>query len=186
MKMKRNTITFFLICITLLALTSCATISSNKSQDDFMCNWVNNANLDGQESPEELYEAALKENTLVIYSVTSRLFDTKKAFEESYPGLTVEIKDIRGNDAIRMVKSNYENQNYICDIIICSDNEGSLYSDLIQPGIIYPYIPWDIKSNIKDGHMTGRLDFLDEAIMIFYNNTLSETPPITKIGRAHV
>ena len=51
-------------------------------------------------TPEELYEMALKEDTLVVYTVSTRVVDTKEAFEKAYPGLFVEVRDLRSPNLI--------------------------------------------------------------------------------------
>ncbi len=96
-------------------------------------------------------------------------------------GLTVDVKDIRGNDVVDMALSDYESGQYNSDLIICSDCDGSLYKELIEPGIIYPYMPWDIKPAMKENHADTELDFLGEAMMLFYNGNLFKTQPIDNI-----
>ena len=110
------------------------------------------------------YEAALNEETLVIYTVSSRVFQVKESFEKEYPGLTVEVKDVRGSDVVSMLKANYENEEYNCDVVICSDCDGSLYMELLQKGIVHTYCPWDIEPMMKDGHAGDNLSFLGETM----------------------
>ncbi len=168
---------FFMIGI----LTGCAVIENKTDRTDEMQSWVESANLSDQASSEELYKAALEEDTLVIYSVSSRVFDVKTGFEEEYPGLTVDIRDVRGDDIVNMVLNNYEKKDYACDLVICSDCDGSLYKKLIEPGIVYPYIPWDIAPNMKDGHAEHELVFLGEAMMLIYNNEIFESQPLENL-----
>jgi len=166
-----------------IILTGCSERSINDSQSEYMKRWLVGAELNTEQSPEQLYQAALKEGTLVIYSVSSRVFDVKESFEKEYPGLIVEIKDIRSNDVVRQMKSNYENENYACDIVLCSDCDGSLYTELIQPGIIYSYIPKDIEPMLSEEHTEGegKLTFMGEAIMAFYNSEIFTKSPIKNI-----
>lgn len=168
---------FFIIGV----LTCCEIIGNKTDRTDKMQSWVESANLSDQASSEELYKAALEEDTLVIYSVSSRVFDVKTRFEEEYPELTVDIRDVRGDDIVEMVLNNYEKKDYACDLVICSDCDGSLYKKLIEPGVVYPYIPWDIASNVKDGHAERELVFLGEAMMFIYNNEIFESQPIENL-----
>ena len=140
-----------------------------------------NISLYQQEDPNDLYQAALEEDTLTIYSVSSRIFDVKEYFEKEYPGLTVEIKDIRGNDVVAMLTANYENKEYDCDIVICSDCDGSLRLELIEKKIVYPYLPEDIATHIKYKSEDGDVLFLGECILFFYNNYLFLESPIQNI-----
>ena len=139
------------------------------------------ANLTDTLTKEELYEAALLEDTLVIYSVSSRVFEVKESFEQEYSGLTVEIKDIRGEDIVSMLQNNYEQENYACDLVICSDCNGTLNRELLEPSILYSYIPPDIAPNMKEGHADHELVFVGEALMFFYNDNIFYEQPIHNI-----
>ncbi len=172
-----------LICTALSVLLIACTSSANQqtTQQMFLKDWEVAANLDAKQTPDTLYQAALTEDILTIYSVTTRLFDTKKYFEEAYPGLTVEIKDIRSKDAIKMIRNNYEANAFECDILICSDSAGNLYNELIEPGLILPYVPWDIEPKIKSNHINSKLNFLDEVILFAYNSARYNQSPISNI-----
>lgn len=178
-------ITYIAIFCMILLLSGCASRKTGKddaaNQKQEMEQWLKTANLNDNLTKEQLYEAALSEDTLVIYSVSSRAFEVKESFEKEYPGLTVEIKDVRSNDVVDMVHANYENGEYDCDLIICSDCDGSLYKELLEPGIIYTYIPWDIEPYMKDGHADEELDFLGESVQFFYNSNVYDRQPIENI-----
>lgn len=78
-------------------------IGSTELESTFACNFLMNSFTvcDPQkETPEELYEAALKEDTLVVYSTTTRIYKVKESFEAAYPGLTVEVYDTRAHDMV--------------------------------------------------------------------------------------
>ncbi|MDD3414042.1 MAG: extracellular solute-binding protein [Lachnospiraceae bacterium] len=171
-------ITVFLL---ILFVTGCGNNQKKKSQELQMKQWLFDANLNTKQSSEELYQAALKEDILTVYSVSTRVFDVKESFEKEYPGLTVEIKDVRGNDLVRMVKESYQSENYACDLVVCSDSDGSLYKELLEPGLVYTYIPQDIAPLIKVGVKGEELDFLGEALMVVYNGAIFEESPIDNI-----
>lgn len=173
---------FIILCILLMiGMSGCVNKGQENHRAKEMKQWVQQANLSGTESAEELYQAALEEDTLVIYSVSSRVFDVKETFEKEYPGLTVEVKDIRGEDIVNMLVDKYEKGNYDCDLVICSDCDGSLNKELLELGILYPYIPWDIAPQMKEGHADRELAFLGEALMFFYNDSVFEEQPIHNI-----
>ncbi len=180
-KHKHKIILIAVIALSIALLTSCAKKENKTSRAEEMKAWLECANLNDHDSPEELYQAALEEDTLVIYSVSSRVFDVKESFEKEYPGLTVDIRDIRSGDIVKMVLSDYEEDNNVCDLVVCSDCDGSLYKKLIEPGIVYSYIPWDIASNMKEYHADRELVFLGESMMLFYNNEVFESQPIRNI-----
>lgn len=164
-----------------LLLSGCLNKDNTEKRKQEMNQWLKTANLSDHLTKEQLYEKALLEDTLVIYSVSSRVFEVKESFEKEYPGLTVEIKDVRGNDVVDMVRMNYETGEYNCDLIICSDCNGSLYNELLKPGIIYTYVPWDIAPNMKEGHADEELVFLGESVQLFYNSSVFDKQPITNI-----
>ncbi|WP_206458252.1 ABC transporter substrate-binding protein [Anaerovorax sp. IOR16] len=183
MEVKKIVLVALLCVMVSFTLIACGGRSAGNqaTQQEFLESWVLSANLEAKETPDELYKAALEEDILTIYSVTTRLFDTKKYFETAYPGLTVEIKDIRSKDAIKMIRTNYDTNSFDCDMLICSDSAGNLYNELIEPGLILPYIPWDIEPRIKSDHINTKLNFLDEVILFAYNSELYQQSPISNI-----
>lgn len=176
---KSGKICVAMVLVFLFGLSGCA--SKQNAQQEYMKEWLAKSQLDDADTKEELYQKALDEDTLVIYSVSSRVFDVKKSFEEEYKGLTVEVKDVRGNDVVGQLQQNYKDENYECDLVICSDNDGSLFKKLIEPGIIFPYIPHDIAPMMKEGHADGELMFLGETLMLFYNDDIFNEVPIENI-----
>ncbi len=188
MKSKRTTIgyriyaAFLSMLVTLVSfmlfLSGCgSTGSQNETSDE----WYEYADLENDMTEEELYEGALKEDILIVYTVSTRATKTKEVFEKEYPGLCVEIRDLRSPDLIEAVKENYCQGKSDCDIVICNDNSGDFKSTLVDTGIVVPYIPHDIKDKLKPGHIGETLTFLDEAEIIFYNPDKSEKAPIENI-----
>lgn len=165
----------------LAAMTGCSLPDQDTRQKQNMKDWEEMAELSAAESPEELYQKALQEDMLVVYSVSSRTFEAKESFEKDYQGLTVEVKDVRGDDIVNMLLENYQKENYACDVVICSDCDGSLTKELVEPGIVYTYIPQDIKPFMREGHADRELDFIGEAIMLCYNTVQFDRQPIQNI-----
>jgi iron(III) transport system substrate-binding protein len=179
--LKKRIGVFICTLLLLLLASGCAQKETQTNQQKDMKQWLKSAALDADETKDKLYHAAQSEGTLVIYSVSSRVFDVKESFEKEYPGLTVEIEDVRGDDVVNQLLHNYEQKDYQCDLVLCSDCDGSLYNQLIKPGIIYPYIPKDIAPKMKKGLTDGELDFLGESLMLFYNGALYDKSPIKNI-----
>lgn len=157
-------------------LTSCT--NSNKKADNNMAIWLKNADLNTAQTPEELYEKALKEDTLIVYSNSTRMMDVKKSFEQQYPGLTVYVQDIRGLDLIENLKNNFETQTYNCDVAFCSNKDGLLYEELVPNGILHKYVPYDISDKIKPENNQELLMLVGEVQQIFYNDKIYNSPPI--------
>ena len=61
----------------------CITAACGKTADEDA--WLAGAALDKEETADELYEKALKEDVLVVYTVSTRATRTKEAFEKLYP-----------------------------------------------------------------------------------------------------
>ncbi len=140
--------------------------------------WEEIAALDTTETPDELYQKALQEDTLVVYSVTTRIYDVKDSFEAQYPGLTVEVYDMRAYDMVDALLEEYETDKVQCDVVICSDDDGRLTGELLPQGVIYKYLPADIAPFIIDEANTELLYFVGEAEQLFYNDRVYDTCPI--------
>ena len=147
--MKSNKIPGLIIIISLiwaLTLTGCKSeISTGKTSAK---EWAEKAGLNEDKSVEELYQAALKEDVLIIYTVSTRVTKTKDSFEAAYPGLFVEVRDLRSPDLIDAVAANYEAGKSECDIVICNDCSGDFKSRLMDTGMVMPYISDDIATKM--------------------------------------
>lgn len=177
--MKRKCLkSFITIALILLAMieTSCG-----KPQYDRFLNWNSAASLDDPFSEEILYEKALSEDVLIVYTVSTRVTKVKEAFEKKYPGLFVEVRDLRSPDLIEAVLKNYENGGKECDVVICNDNSGALKRELVDTGVVVKYVPSDIAGKIKDHNNSDTLSFLDEAELLFYNGAKFDSTPIENI-----
>ncbi len=166
------------LCAGLLLLSACS-VNKPAPQKKDMEQWLKTARLDAAEAPDELYAAALKEDTMVIYSISTRMMDVKESFEKKYPGLTVEVQDIRAGDLVEKLRNNYENRKYDCDIAVFTDSDAVISRDLVPNGLLYKYTPRDIAPKLYPENDTDRLEFLGEIIQIFYNNEVYDAPPVT-------
>ena len=132
-------------------------------------------------TPEELYEMALKEDTLVVYTVSTRVVDTKEAFEKAYPGLFVEVRDLRSPNLIEEVEKGGGDGSPVCDVVLCNDNSGEFKSRLIDTGIVVPFLPEDIGIHMEEAAADGMVSFLNEAEILFYSTKVYEDCPIENI-----
>lgn len=156
-------------------LNGCGIHTTEQAMDD----WYETANLESEETAEELYEKALEENILIVYSTTTRIYDVKDTFEAQYPGLTVEIYDVRAYDLVEALLEGYEQGEILCDIIICSDDNGSLVEELLPKKIINKYVPYDIEPYIMEEANTELLSFVGEAEQLFYNAEVYDECPVS-------
>ncbi|MBP5164594.1 MAG: extracellular solute-binding protein [Lachnospiraceae bacterium] len=160
-----------LICACMIMLCGCSANESAKKgkpiTDDL--------------SSEELYEAALSEDTLVVYTVSTRVVETKEAFEKAYPGLFVEVRDLRSPNLIDEIETGAKNGSHMCDVVLCNDNSGEFKSRLVDTGIVIPYLPKDIASHMKNRDTDGIVSFLNEAELLFYSTKHFSECPIENI-----
>ncbi len=156
----------------------CAACGGKEQETD---SWLENAALDAQESPQELYEKALKEDILVVYTVSTRLVQTKESFEAAYPGLSVELRDVRSPSLIEAVEEKHEKGLTDCDVVLCNDNSGEFKQRLTDRGLVYPYRPADIEAHRKPELGGDTSSFLIEAEMLFYNSADHESCPIENL-----
>lgn len=143
--------------------------------------WIKQANLSANETVEELYSQALQEDTLIVYTVSTRVTKVKESFEKEYPGLSVEVRDLRSPDLVEAVWSNYNNGGHDCDVVICNDNSGSFCERLVRTGAVVPYLPEDIKEHMREECVGDTVTFLNEAELLFYNSDIYDKCPISNI-----
>ncbi len=154
-------------------MTSC--IRAENAQMD---EWLTGAQFDAEHTPDELYEQALAEDTLIVYSTTTRIYEVKDSFEKQYPGLTVEVYDTRAHDLVEILKTSYETGEVLCDVVICSDDTGVLSGELLPQGIINKYVPYDIAPNLNEVANAELLSFVIETEQLFYNPNIYDERPI--------
>ena len=174
-RLQKTKVLLSIFIIIVLCFSGCA-----KSEDESSI-WKEKAHLEGDETEEILYEKALLEDILVVYTVSTRVTKVKESFEKTYPGLCVEIRDLRSPELIKAVKSCYLDGKSECDIVICNGNSGDFKNELVDAGYVVPYMPDDIAGKMKEGHVGEIVSFLDEAEMLFYNTDKYEECPIQNI-----
>lgn len=150
------------VALLCLCLSGCAPQSP-------MEKWERSAGLNARETPEELYQKALEEGTLVVYSESTRAWQLKDSFEAAYPGLVVEVHHIRAAELLAALYKNDELQNYHCDVAICTDSLGVVSQELVPAGILHKYVPWDIADHVKAQHNTEMLEYVAEVNQVFYS-----------------
>ncbi|SES77911.1 ABC transporter substrate-binding protein [[Clostridium] polysaccharolyticum] len=161
-KKRRNRICCFIL-VAAMFMAGCG------KQEDCLSVWKESAHLKGDETEKELYQMALEEDILVVYTVSTRITKVKEAFEKTYPGLCVEIRDVRSPELIKAVKEHEASGRPECDVVVCNDNSGDFRQELVDAGYVVPYMPEDIADKMKKGHFGKTVSFLDEAEMLFYN-----------------
>ncbi|MDL2237653.1 extracellular solute-binding protein [Christensenellaceae bacterium OttesenSCG-928-K19] len=176
MKTQRNKLTA--LCL-LLFLATCLLACGGADVGGADPGWEAQAELSAKQTPEELYEAALAEGTLTIYSNTTRIYDTQEAFEDAYPGLITDVQFVRATDLINLLETESSVEDPVCDLVICTDSNALLSNQFVPEGLLYKYVPHDISEKIKPENNGVVLDFMIEAAILFYNDDVYDAPPLT-------
>ena len=161
------------VVLSLLLCTACTRPEGASASEE--------ATVQAYESPEELYQKALKEDVLIVYTVSTRLVQTKESFEAAYPGLSVEVRDLRSPSLIEAVEADHAKGLSECDVVLCNDNSGEFQKRLVDTGLVRPYLPEDIASHMKEGMDEESVSFLMEAEMLFYNSALYDSCPVSNL-----
>lgn len=140
--------------------------------------WLANANLDAQESPDELYEKAKTEGKVVVYTLTSRVTDVKASFEKQYPGVTAEVYDMRMGDILEKFQREYEAGIHNADVLVIKDDDGAVYNDFVKTGMMHGYIPYDFRDKISEANQEVGLILCTEFKQIVYNTEKYAESPI--------
>jgi len=172
--MKRTIAILLLLAI---FLTSCT--QNKPAPENPLAEWLAAANLDAEETPEQLYAAALNEGMLVVYSTSTRMMDVAKSFEQHYPGLIVKVEHLREPELYAALSQNYETGNFTGDIIISADSRGIMLNEFLANHITVKYVPYDITDKILPGNNDALLMLAGEASVLCYNEFYYSEPPIS-------
>ena len=167
-----------LIALALTLVFVLAGCSNAAETKDPLAGWLEAANLDAEETPEQLYAAAQKEDMLVIYSTSTRMFDVAESFEAEYPGLIVQVVHIRESELYKQLEKNYETGNFACDLIYSADGRGIMEVEYVPKNIAVKYTPYDIADKILPGYNETLLTLTGEASVLCYNEQCYPEPPV--------
>jgi iron(III) transport system substrate-binding protein len=164
-----------IIAIIALALS----LAACTAPENPMAAWEQKANLTAEETPEQLYAAALQEDTLVVYSTSTRMLDVAASFQKEYPGLTARVVDIREYEMYENLREDFEAGTPQCDVICSADGRGIMLSEFVPQGVIYKYTPYDFADKLISTGDDALLMLANEAAMLYYNDTYYDTPPVS-------
>lgn len=120
---------------------------------------------------EELYELAKAENdTIVVYSETSKISKAVDAFLEKYPGLKVEQYTLTPSEIQEKVETEQQTQNVTADVLVVNDAAGTINNEWYPDGYVEAYYPTDIVAHIPAEKLANALP-LYEALNIWFYNT---------------
>ena len=119
---------------------------------------------------EELYEMALKEDTVLnIYATSSKMLKEEELFEQAYPGLDVVISDLDSDEVLNKARIENETGNITADVLQTKDVSGDVFHEWYSKGIIEPFYPRDICSHIDEGNLKYSYPLYTSMSFWFYN-----------------
>lgn len=142
--------------------------------------------IPSEENWDAVYDAAKKEGKVVIYSLSSRIFDAVKEFASLYPEVTVEAIDIPTNQQIEKLTKEQGAGLYNADVLLLADETTILY-ELIHKGLANTYVPSVLIDGVKtvdvipEQYRTPLLLHSIEAKVIFYNSDSYKKAPIDNL-----
>ncbi len=164
----------WLLLMSLLILSSCGAIR----EDSTASQWLADANLSAEETPEQLYAQALEEGVLTIYTVSSRLVDVAAAFEAEYPGLSVEVIYARTEDMVEQLVSDKDADNITADLVFLTNGSGSITEELIPDGLVQKYLPYDMEDVMLEGLSDSYVSVMVEVPMLVYSTQSFDSAPV--------
>lgn len=191
MKKAKKTLAMILVLVMAFALASCGSSPSNSDNQSGAASGGDVSTPKEEQSAqsaatilvtdeseyaamteEELYQAALKEyeegHTLVIYSETSSTEKSIKKFEETYPGLTVEVSKKKAKDLISLIPTEAKSDTAYSDLIITSDSTGEIYKEWYTKGYVLAYYPPMI-DDLNQDYVAYGLPITIECNVWYYN-----------------
>ncbi|RKX77423.1 MAG: ABC transporter substrate-binding protein [Spirochaetes bacterium] len=139
-----------------------------------------------EENWNEIYAAAKEEGKVVIYSLSSRIFDAVEGFKVKYPGIEVEAIDMPDVEQIDKITREQDAGIYNADVLFLA-NGTTLLNELLPKGYVKNYVP----SSLEDGVYTKDViadDFRQpllvhsmESKVVFYNTQTYPKPPVDNL-----
>lgn len=173
-----------LLVFTALFLVACSKGGANdaESRDKTSAEtaeWAETANLDGDESIEELYEKAQEEGEVVVYSATSAVEKIGLAFEEEYPGVKAVVTKVSDVDISEKIQREAESGVRNADLVFGRGTSGSWANELIPDGVLYDYKPNNLTETLGDSYQDlAGMSIISEIVTVLYNTDAYDAPPI--------
>ena len=140
--------------------------------------WLVSASLDAEQTPQELYSAALNEDMLLVYSTSTRMMEVASSFEKQYPGLIVKVEHLREPELYETLAENYRTGIISGDIICSADGRGIMARNFLENYTAVKYVPYDIADKILPGNNEEFLMLAGEASVLCYNELFYSSAPV--------
>jgi len=171
---KRYFLNLFLLFTLVIVLAACG--SGNDNEND---SWKEEANLDANESEEDLYDKAKDEGEVVIYSMSSSWESTKDYFEEEFPEIEVKGAKLHGPDLLTRLGKEQEGGKYEADVVLVKEIHGQVLEEFVNTGMLHGYTPARLMKNLSPPY--DEKDYIVPWVAmrsIFYNTDAYDEHPI--------
>lgn len=144
-------------------------------------NWEQAAEL-GEYRPAvddwaEIERKAKEEGTIVVYSNSSRVYEYARSFYNKYK-IKVEPNDIGTPDMLDKLRREQASGINHADIVMV-DNIPDLYNEFAAEGMLYKFIPSDLKDSMTEDALNQPLAVHHYGCKgVLYNTAFNKEPPI--------
>jgi len=179
MKQSKKIVFGVLLLILALVLAACSGSKSSAGDVDGEDGWLDSANLDEEETMDELYEKAQEEGELIVYSSSSVATNVVANFEKDYPGIKVDATKLNDVDVTERIKREQESEVFEADVVFSSGNNGAIERELLDEGLVHIYNPSVISDKLIAPYDENPiLHVTAEAYAVMYNTGKNDGPPI--------
>lgn len=132
-------------------------------------------------SPEELYELALEEGQVTVWSLSSRIAQVEVAFEERYPGIDLVGLDINSTNQIARLVAEQNAGIHAVDVLYLSETP-TVFGELVPENRLIRYFPPRIEGEIAP-ELTGPLvtHRLSTRALMYNEAAYPDGSPITNL-----
>lgn len=167
----------------LMAVAAIGLVASQASASDLDQQteaWLQEAKL-GPYAEPTLYELALQEGEVTVYSYTSRIHDVGRMFMERFPGITAHTYDMDTPEIISRVMEEQRAGQYRADLIWLKDPP-TAYFEMYLPGIIHNWVPPHVAHLIPDELKEPLMRIHHASLSAwFYNTEVYDESPVTNL-----
>jgi iron(III) transport system substrate-binding protein len=150
----------------------CAIAATNDLAAQDRETWLKSAQL-GPAAPARqdwaaIEEAARKEGTVVIYSVSSRIFDLAENFQKRY-GVKIVAHDVTSLEQLEKLRREHAAGIYSVDILFNNDSP-TMLKEFLPKNLVWNFVPDDAKSQLSQDEMEPFLVQRWSSRVLFYNS----------------
>lgn len=135
------------------------------------------AHRPAQDNWQAIEAAAKEEAWVVVYSLSSRVFEFGRTFDKKY-GIRVEAHDITTPELREKLRLEQQSGVYNCDVVLIDDIP-TFYKEFLETGMVYNFVPTDLKDKLIDEAKESPLLIHHYGMrVIMYNTNAFDEQPI--------